>query len=464
MDKGVCPADDKNMRSRSLLVLAAGFSILLVLIAVSCGITVNEARRIFTEQSEISRAYQNFQTDLEVLRSEIYLASIYVRDLMLDSRSAAADEQRERLVKGEQAVQSRLKELQSFMAPELAADIDALSEETELYWASLAPALEDPDIRTSPEFASLRRQFMARRDSALEIVGRIEEINRNTLQDRQAQLAESQTRLIRYIIMTGAVAFGLGLIVAAASGRRIYKLQLRADRQRLQTEKAEAEMRRLSAQLLQAQEEERRRLSRELHDEVGQTLTALGMELGNLERLRDGPLSVFREHLKDAKRLMQDTLATVRSIAMGLRPSMLDDSGLVPALRWQIREFSKRSGIEVDVQIEGELELIDDLQRTCIYRVVQEALTNCARHSRARHAWVELRGRPPMIELRVIDDGVGFVAKERLPGIGLMGIEERVRELGGRLSVTSRPGKGASLAVEIPLKGVEIAETTADRR
>jgi signal transduction histidine kinase len=451
------------MRSKSLFV-AAGFGILLVLIVVSGAIIVNEAKRIFTEQAEINLAYQSFQADLEGLRSEMYLASIYVRDLMLDSRSAAAAAQRDRLIQGEQAVQQRLRELQSFEAPGLSADIAALSRETEEYWDSLAPALEDPEIRTSPEFVSLRQQFMARRDSALAVVRRIEEINRDTLQGRQARLAESQTRFVRYITLTGGGAFLLGLLVAVATAHRLFKLQTRADQQTRETEKAEAELRRLSAQLLQAQEEERRRLSRELHDEVGQTLTALGMELGNLEQLRTEGGSDFTEHLKDAKRLMQDTLGTVRSIAMGLRPSMLDDSGLAPALRWQIREFSKRSGIEVHADIASGLDYIEDFRRTCIYRVLQEALTNCARHSQANNVWVELRERHSVVSLHVADDGVGFAAGDRMPGIGLIGIEERVREVGGRVSVSSRPQHGTRLLVEIPLKGVEIGETAGHRR
>src|SRR5213079_325351 len=148
--------------------------------------------------------------------------------------------------------------------------------------------------------------------------------------------------------------------------------------------------RRLSSQLLHTQEEERRHLSRELHDQVGQTLTALGMELGNVEQLRAGPPHEFTEHLKEARRLVHDTLNTVRNIAMGLRPSMLDDSGLAPALRGQTRGFAKHTGMPVPVAIDGPVDSIRDLQRTCLYRVVPEALTNSARHSKAKTAHLTL--------------------------------------------------------------------------
>ncbi|PYR87083.1 MAG: hypothetical protein DMG19_11495 [Acidobacteria bacterium] len=150
---------------------------------------------------------------------------------------------------------------------------------------------------------------------------------------------------------------------------------------------------------------------------------------------------------------MHDTLNTVRNIAMGLRPSMLDDSGLAPALRWQTREFSKYTGIRVAVDIEGPVDSIGDLQRTCIYRVVQEALTNCARHSKAKNAHLKLRRTSEQVRLELADDGIGFGADASYRGMGLIGIEERVRELGGTVEIASGPGEGARLSVEIPLNG-----------
>ena len=112
-------------------------------------------------------------------------------------------------------------------------------------------------------------------------------------------------------------------------------------------------------------------------------LTALSMELGNVEELRHDPGEGFAQHLKEAKNLNQETLQTVRNISSGLRPSVLDELGLAPALQWQAREFTRRSGVPVELQLDGELDLPDE-HRTCIYRVVQEALTNAARHAGAK--------------------------------------------------------------------------------
>ena len=228
-------------------------------------------------------------------------------------------------------------------------------------------------------------------------------------------------------------------------------LAKRAQRHRLQTERDRAELRSLSQKLVRAQEEERKSISRELHDQFGQMLTALRMELGNLEDLRGSPGGDFKEHLTEAKSLAERTLRGVRDMAMGLRPSMLDDLGLAPAVEWQAREFARRSGLEVSVQIDGSLENLPESHRTCIYRVVQEALTNCARHSQAKDIRITLHGRGDLVSLTVQDDGVGFtpqLASGR--GLGLVGIEERVRELGGEVSVFSQPRRGTLLRVEIP--------------
>ena len=132
---------------------------------------------------------------------------------------------------------------------------------------------------------------------------------------------------------------------------------------------------------------------------------------------------------------------------------MLDDSGLVPALRWQIREFSKRAGVPVDLQIDGPLDSLSENVSTCVYRVVQEALTNCARHANAHNIRIALHGKTDLISLAIQDDGVGFDPSSAPSGIGIIGIEERVRELGGDLKITSERKRGTLFLVEIPVEG-----------
>src|SRR5436305_95683 len=131
---------------------------------------------------------------------------------------------------------------------------------------------------------------------------------------------------------------------------------------------------------------------------------------------------------------------------MGLRPSMLDDLGLGPALQWQAREFTSRSGTQVKLDLEGDLSELPEEHRTCFYRIVQEALTNCARHSQATRIHIRLNGDQERISLTLDDDGSGFDRKKQTkPSLGLIGMEERARDLGGTLTLRSTPGKGTTV-------------------
>jgi len=181
-------------------------------------------------------------------------------------------------------------------------------------------------------------------------------------------------------------------------------------------------------------------------------LTGLRMELAGLEPLRNTDPDQFSRRVQEARNIAEESLRAVRDLSMGLRPSMLDDLGLGPALEWQGREFSRRSGIPVNVQIDGLLDTLPEPHRTCVFRVVQEALTNCAKHASASSIRVSLHGGPDLVRLTVQDDGVGFDSGEAArKGLGLVGIEERVRGLKGLVDLTSNPGRGTMLHVEFPV-------------
>src|SRR5204862_1425863 len=177
---------------------------------------------------------------------------------------------------------------------------------------------------------------------------------------------------------------------------------------------------------------------------------ALGMELGHLETLRNGSLEAFRTKIEDAKRLNSDAMRAIRDLAMGLRPSMLDDIGIEAALQWQGREFSRHTGVPATVRVHGSLDYLSDAQRTCIYRVVQEALTNCARHAKAKHVLVSLRADEHGVRVIVQHDGVGFIPAAARGGLGLLGMQERVQELDGTLAIASERSSGTTIRVELP--------------
>jgi signal transduction histidine kinase len=176
------------------------------------------------------------------------------------------------------------------------------------------------------------------------------------------------------------------------------------------------------------------------------------MELGNLERIRAATGVDLGPHLDQAKKLAETTLKTTRDIAMGLRPAMLDLLGLGPALEWQAREFSRRYNTPIQLEMDGDLKDLSDRHRTYLYRIVQEGLTNCARHAQAKNIRVRLEDANGQVALTVEDDGIGFDAHAGVVyGLGLLGLTERVRELSGNIAIESQPGKGTKLAVVLPV-------------
>jgi signal transduction histidine kinase len=298
----------------------------------------------------------------------------------------------------------------------------------------------------------LRRQIMPRRDTVLQLASEIQILNQENLRRQQRARAEAFRQFSAFLRQMLLISLALGCGIAFLGAWRVLQLEGRVEKQLARTQEAEDALRQLSQELVHAQEEERRQLSRELHDEVGQILTGLRMELMSLAKYHDAPRPRFEARLQELRGALEQTVRAVRDLAMGLRPSMLDDLGLKPALEWQAREFSRRHGIPVTLQVEAPLESLPESHRTAIYRVVQEALTNCARHARAHSIEVDLRRIGDQLRVVVADDGVGMPSNGgRRSGLGLLGIEERAREIGGRAWVESRPGAGTAMNFEAPL-------------
>ena len=210
-------------------------------------------------------------------------------------------------------------------------------------------------------------------------------------------------------------------------------------------------LRQLSAHRDSTREDERKKIAREIHDELGQALTALKIDVDWLgERLpKEGKVG---ERLQSMSRILLDTVESVRRIASHLRPGMLDDLGLAAAIEWQIDQFMARSGIECELSMNREEFSADERLSICIYRIVQEALTNVARHSGARRVDVLLEEHPGSFRIEVRDDGKGFDVDLLRHSYGLLGIRERVEMQGGEVEVASRPGNGTLLRASIPLR------------
>ena len=236
----------------------------------------------------------------------------------------------------------------------------------------------------------------------------------------------------------------VGAVVAAVAARVL-------DTSRAALALREQELAALSARLMSVQEEERRRISRELHDELGQSLTAVSAFLWLLEQKLPGGFGELRAQAADARRLASQTLAQMRELSQLLRPSVLDSLGLVPSLDSQLQAFSKRHAITTRFRAD---ELPDRLPveiETAVFRIAQEALTNVARHSQARHVDVALTRDDHCLCLEVHDHGIGLPAGDSVKprGTGLVGIRERVRALGGTVALSS--ASGTRLEVRLPL-------------
>jgi PAS domain S-box-containing protein len=215
------------------------------------------------------------------------------------------------------------------------------------------------------------------------------------------------------------------------------------------------QLRALSRHVLQAQETERRRLAIELHDELGQSLTAIKINLQAHERFKDQmPCDLFAENI----RIVEDALQQVRRLSLALRPSMLDDLGLLPALRWIAEQSAARGGFTVTIDSAIPLERLAPEIETACFRIVQEALTNIIRHAHASQVAIEVRQEGRSLLLCVRDDGIGFdiaAMRERaLAGgsIGVLGMQERAVLIGGELEMVSNVVKGSSIRLRCPLR------------
>jgi signal transduction histidine kinase len=214
-------------------------------------------------------------------------------------------------------------------------------------------------------------------------------------------------------------------------------------------------LRELSMFLQTVREEERKRIARELHDELGQALTALKIDLDWLEARCGNTEARVAEKFRAMKNLLGKTVESVRSIAEDLRPGMLDDLGLAAAIEWQAEKFQERNNIQCELRMNRDEFELDDRVATSVFRIVQEALTNVVRHAAASKVFVVLEQRADEIHLEISDDGKGFQAGPKKRSYGLLGIRERVNMLGGSVDIHSQPAAGTTVRASIPLHGRE---------
>jgi len=444
-------SQDSSYR-QTRIFLFAGFGGLLLLMSILGLSAISSIYRIEFQEEKIRREYLVRDRALENLRSNTYLSGTFIRDFLL-----AADDRRAALSKAqfldkERAIRTELESYRNLVTPQTGEPFLQFRDELLSWFSALQPVLEwDAATRRLKGYALMQDLVLPRRTVVLESADRVQQVAERDLEQSSEAVGNMVSDLRFRLMVLIALTVLAGIVLAAVVLWRLLGLENDSSLRFQEVLRTREELKRLSAELLSAQETERRRISRELHDEVGQVLSAIALGLGSARSALkdDNREEVFRQ-LEILLQMIERNIGVVRNIALLLRPTMLDDLGLVPALKWLAREVSRSSSADVDFVSDAFLDELPEEHRTCIFRVVQEAVRNAARHSGARLIRIYLGQEASAIHASVQDDGHGFdPAQEK--GLGMIGMQERVVHLGGRLQVDSEPGRGTIVSFELPL-------------
>jgi signal transduction histidine kinase len=444
--------------------LIAGFAVVFGL-WVASGYELVRSLRDVDRRLEASRAdFQRGQDVLTAVRTNVLLGSIYLRDALIDRTPESHEDYRSALLMAREEVDRVLPVYLPLIGSPLERQHwDTLQVELEKYWQSRDIVFTyDEPLTTANAAAVLRQRIVPARQSILEIVDSLSALQRASRERHEAEAAllygGAQTR----VMSLASLAILVGLIVAVVATRHVGRLEHEIERRQAVERQTRRDLERLSARLVTAQEEERRSLARELHDAVGQALTAIKMEMGVAMRGVETD-SRARRALDEGRAIAESTLQNVRDLSQLLHPSMLDDFGLPEAVSAHLRSFSKRTGIRTQLTHERMDDRLSPEIEVCVYRIVQEALTNVARHSGASSCTVSLVRREGMLHLTIEDDGRGIDAaaaraSDARRRLGLIGMRERAQALAGTFVIENRHEGGTRVTVRLPAASVAEAE------
>jgi signal transduction histidine kinase len=439
------------------MVLFAGFAVTIVL-WLAAGVDL--AFRYQAIQRELGGLTDRFvasEQALADLRTSVLLGAIDWRDALLDSGGPErTDYYLAQMRRYQQVCAASIAELERSGEPLGGSEsLAALAREVDDYWASVLPIVAPPPGWRAAELRRiLNDRIIPRRESVIRIVAHVQALNRAHLQQQQRREADVYGQSRNRFLITGGAALLLSLLVGAFVSSHVSRLERRLRAQLAANAENTVQLHHLSARLVRAQEDERRLIARELHDEVGQALTAVKMQLAVARRsMPDGQTGAIDE----ARAITDSALQSARQISRLLHPPMLEDTGLAATLDWYLKGFSERTGVPVEFVHSGMEERAAPEVETCLFRVVQEATTNIARHAGATSCRVYLQRLPSSVVLTVEDNGSGFepdaARPDRSEGVGLLGIQERVMDARGTFRVESAPGRGARITVELPSLG-----------
>ena len=317
-------------------------------------------RRMQDRSGAIQHDFRERSRVLNQIRSDVYLSGTFARDYLLDPQPATAEKNRTELDRLRQEMDAILAGYAGLMRAEERTPLDGLRRSLDEYWRVLDPVFQwSPEQRRQSGFQFLRDEVFPRRLTMLGLADQIQGVNERQMDAGNLRVAALFSEFRTRLSFTLAVSLALGGLLAVFASRRILDLEGQAALRYSEVMETRGQLKNLSARLVETQEEERRVLSRELHDEVGQSLSAILVGLSNLSAaIRTNAKSQMENEVTVLRRIVEGTVKMVRNITLLLRPSMLDDLGLIPALEWQAREVSRLTGLRVDVAAGG---VSDDL-------------------------------------------------------------------------------------------------------
>lgn len=408
------------------------------------------------QSATINGRYANAQQVLSAVRVKILAGSVFVRDALLDPSPEGMTLYQARVRETYDSIDAALSDYKPVIDSEEERErVARLRREIGDFRNTMLGVLADADNRR-PDVARrlLQQRIVPKRELVLRVSDDVQSLNRGMFLQQQASIADIYRRThgqVRNQLGLALLAsLGIALIAFLYSTRLENQLRLGRSRDLRHAQ----ELRQLSAQLLTAQEEERRTIARELHDEVGQVLTAIKVELS----LAQGDAIGVSDHaIENVRTIADGALQRVRDLSHLLHPAMLDDLGLQTAIEWHLRGFTARHDVRVDFTHEDTDERFDASTEVTAFRIVQEALTNVVKHASATAVKIDLRRCAGTLQLTVDDDGRGFelpdpAAAGARHGLGLIGIRERVAQLQGTLRIESASGRGTRLFVELPAR------------
>lgn len=437
------------MSTRRVLLL--GFGVLLILLILS-GISALHALSELQASNETTlRQFLAKNQQLDEIRTAVYLCGTYIRDYVLEPDQVKAEQSRRALIDAHSRIDSLLADNGPLSGASDYEMFDALKRETQDYWQTLEPALSwNLDQRRREGYRFLRDEVFPRRSNTLSIADTIQSVNQQQLMWRDERLLAKFSSVRSQLVLALIVILLVGTGQAFFSTAHLLQMESQTLKHLREVTEARQELKNLSAKLVATQENERKSISRDLHDAVGQSMSAVQFELHDLAVLLRPYDAQLRERVDRIRESVESSLAVIRNMALLLRPSMLDDLGLAAALDWLAREISRPTGVRIQVRADGLPSELPDEHKTCLFRIAQEALNNVCKHANADSVEIVVRATDSWLMITVQDDGRGF-QNVRANGLGLTGMQERVESLGGSIKITSGLGKGTLIEVALPL-------------